>query len=280
MLKYSYNTLCYHDEPGEVSVERVARYGYDAIELAGERDRYDTLAVKAALEQHGIVVGSICSQFTPERDLAHPDADIRRGALAYVKDMVDMAEELGAATVIVTPTACMKGAPLADRGAEHQWALEGIQAAAEHAAGKGVDLTLECWNRYETYWLNRLEQAVELMAELDASNVGVMGDTFHMNIEEADIADAIRTAGPKLNHIHFADSARLAPGTGHIDFEPALAALIEVGYAGYVTMELLPNTSDPFGYLAAGKGEAFKDEYTKQSIEVLKGLEQRVAVAA
>jgi sugar phosphate isomerase/epimerase len=101
-----------------------------------------------------------------------------------------------------------------------------------------------------------------------------------MNIEEADIADAIRLAGSKLNHIHFADSARSAPGTGHIDFQPPLAALLEVGYSGYVTMELLPASGDPFGYLAAGKGEVFKDEYTKQSIEVLKELEQQVTGAA
>jgi sugar phosphate isomerase/epimerase len=280
MLKYSYNTLCYYDEPGQVSVERVARYGYDAIELAGDPDRYDIPAVKAALDHHGIVVSSICSLFTAERDFAHPDSEVRKVALDYVTDMIDFAEELGAKTVIVTPTACMKGAALADSESEHRWAIEGIKEAAAHGQAKGVDITLECWNRYETYWLNRLEQALEMLAEVDAPNAGVMGDTFHMNIEEADIADAIRLAGSKLNHIHFADSARSAPGTGHVDFEAPLAALLDVGYAGYVTMELLPASGDPFGYLAAGKGEVFKDEYTKQSIEVLKELEHQVTVAA
>jgi sugar phosphate isomerase/epimerase len=280
MLKYSYNTLCYFDEPGEVSVERVARYGYDAIELAGDRDRYDVPAVKAALDEHSIVVSSICSLFTAERDFAHPDAEVRKVALAYVKDMIDFAAELGAKTVIVTPTACMKGAALADAASERKWALEGIRASAAHGQEKGVDITLECWNRYETYWLNRLEQALEMLDEVGAPNAGVMGDTFHMNIEEADIADAIRLAGSKLNHIHFADSARSAPGTGHVDFEPPIKALLDVGYSGYVTMELLPASNDPFSVLAAGQGEIFKDEYTKQSIEVLKELEQQVTVAA
>jgi sugar phosphate isomerase/epimerase len=84
----------------------------------------------------------------------------------------------------------------------------------EYASLLGVNLTLECWNRYGTYLLNRLEQAVRLWHETELSNGGVMADTYHMNIEERSLLEAIREAGEQLNHVHLSDSNRAAPGPG------------------------------------------------------------------
>ncbi len=101
-----------------------------------------------------------------------------------------------------------------------------------------VNLTLECWNRYGTYLLNRPEQAVRLWHETELSNGGVMADTYHMNIEERSLPEAIREAGEQLNHVHLSDSNRAAPGQGHTDFESILRALLDTGYPGYLTFEL------------------------------------------
>ena len=90
--------------------------------------------------------------------------------------------------------------------------MEGLRAAGEYAAERGVSVALECWTRFETYFLNRLEQAVELWEAVGLTNGGAMGDTFHMNIEEASLGDAIRGAGRHLAHMHLADSNRLAAG--------------------------------------------------------------------
>jgi len=278
-FRYAYNQLVYYGEDARTSIERVARFGYDAIELAGEPDELDAAAVRKHAGDAGVGVSSICSIYTAERDLAHPDAGVRAQALDYVKQVADFAAEVGAPTIIIAPTACMKLQPLADREDERRWAIEGIRAAGEYAAGRDVSLTLECWNRYETYWLNRLDQGVELWEAVGLDRGGVMGDTFHMNIEEDDIAAAIRRTGGTLNHVHLADSNRAAPGQGHIDFVPVLEALAEIGYRGYLSFELLPPSADPFGVMQAGGHQDFLDRFTEQAITRMREAEQTLVGA-
>jgi sugar phosphate isomerase/epimerase len=279
-FKYAYNQLVYYGEDVSASIDRVARFGFDAIELAGEPSAFDAGAVRKLADDAGIAVSSICSIYTDERDLAHPDASRRAAALDYVKEVAEFAAEVGAPTIIIAPTACMKLKPLAAREDEYKWALEGLRSAGEHASSVGVDLTLECWNRYETYWLNRLEQAVEMWRETGLTNGGVMGDTFHMNIEEASIADAIRETGALLNHVHLADSNRAAPGAGHTDFSPIFQALVDIDYHGYLSFELLPPSADPFGVMEAGGHKDFFDRYTRQAIEQARRVESELKVAS
>ena len=272
-FKYAYDQLVYYGEDVGKSIDRVARFGYDGIELVGEPDAFDAADVRSRVSDAGIVVSSICSVYNAERDLAHPDAAARASALEYVKRVAEFASEVGAPTIIVAPTACMKLQRLAPADDEWRWAVEGIRAGGEYAASLGVDLTLECWNRYETYFLNRLDQAVEMQREIGLSNLGVMGDTFHMNIEEASIAEAFRLTGAVLNHVHLADSNRAAPGQGHLDFGPILQALADIEYGGYLTFELLPPSADPFGVMRAGGHTDFFDRYTAQAIEQMRAVE-------
>ena len=265
-FRFSYNAIAYTGEDIATSIDRVARFGYDGIELVGEPADYDTAQLKRLASQAGIAFSSICSIYTPERDLVSPDADVRRAAVAYVKDVARFASEMECPTIIVHPTACMKTAPLADPEQEWAWAVEGIREAGEDAARLGVSLSLECWNRYETYFLNRLEQAVALWQATGLTNGGVQGDTFHMNLEEVSIEGAYRAAGPFLQHVHLADSNRAAPGAGHIDFKPIMQALVDVGYEGWCSFELLPPFADPFRAMKAGGQDAFFDAYTEQAI--------------
>ena len=264
--RFAYNSLVYHGEDIATSIDRVARFGYDGIEIVGEPAEIDPGRVLKLTRDAGIEVSSICSIYTPERDLVHPDGAVRRAAVQYVQDVARFASAMECPTIIVHPTACMKTAPLADPEQEWQWAVEGIREAGEVADGLGVSLSLECWNRYETYFLNRLEQAVKLWEATGLSNGGVQGDTFHMNLEEESIADAYRAAGPYLQHVHLADSNRAAPGAGHIDFWPIMKALADTGYDGWYSFELLPPFADPFRAMLAGGHQEFFDAYTEQAI--------------
>jgi sugar phosphate isomerase/epimerase len=264
--RFAYNSLVYHGEDIAASIDRVARFGYDGIEIVGEPEQIDPKRVHRLARDAGIEVSSICSIYTAERDLVHPDADVRRNAVQYVKDVAAFASEMECPTVIVHPTACMKTAPLADPGQEWDWAVAGIREAGEVADGLGVSFSLECWNRYETYFMNRLEQAIALWRATGLSNGGVQGDSFHMNLEEVSIADAYRGAGPFLQHVHLADSNRAAPGAGHIDFRPIMQALADVGYDKWLSFELLPPFADPFRAMQAGGQDAFFDVYTEQAI--------------
>lgn len=272
-FRYAYNSLVYFGEDTAASVERVARFGYDAIEIVGEPAQIDANRVARITADAGVGVSSICSIYTAERDLVHRDPQVRAAAVRYVKDLVDFAATMSCPTVVVHPTACMKTAPLADRKTEWGWAVEGIQEAGAYAAERGVSFSLEAWNRYETYFVNRLDQARTLWAATGLTNGGVQGDTFHMNIEEASIPDAFRASAGVLQHVHLADSDRSAPGGGQIDFEPIIEALVDIGYEKYLSFELLPALADPF---ASGQHDEFFDRYTERAIRVIKGIEETV----
>lgn len=277
MFKYSYDALVYFGEDISDSIKRVARFGYDAIELVGEPDNFDGAAIRRQAADAGIGVSSICSIYTGEgRDLTNKSASNRQKAVDYSKRVADFAAASGAPIMIVAPSPVGKMAPESAPEQEWQWAVEGIREVADHAASQNVQLCIEAWNRYETHFLNRIPQCTDLMKAVDRPNVGVMGDTFHMNIDDPDIAGAVREAGSAMIHIHFADSNRAAPGQGHTDFVPIMQALKDVGYKGHITFELLPSSSDPFGTLRRGGGREFFDDYTRQSIEVIKRLEAQL----
>ncbi|HET8787366.1 MAG TPA: sugar phosphate isomerase/epimerase family protein, partial [Actinomycetes bacterium] len=124
---------------------------------------------------------------------------------------------------------------------DHKVLLEALVELAGHAAAEGVWLAVEPINRYEDYMVNRLDQAVELGEEVERAtgqdSVRVCADLFHMNIEEDDLAAAIRAAGPRIAHVHVDDTNRLQPGTGHMDFGSVFAALRDVGYDDWLTFE-------------------------------------------
>ena len=276
MFKYSYDALVYCGEPVEKSIKRVARFGYDAIELMGEPEQFDTKVINKCCDSEGIVVSSICSIFTAERDMIHPDVRVRNQALDYVKSVLDFAAETGAEKVIISTTACNKTAPLVDIEQETAWAVENVRAMAKTAQKSGITLCLESWNRYETYMADSLEKVSKLAKRINMPNVGIMGDTFHMNIEEADMAGSIRKFADQLVHMHLADSQRAAPGKGHIDFVPIVKALKGIGYDGWVVFELLPAGGDPFAVMRAGGCNEFFDEYTELAIKTIKDIEKQL----
>lgn len=110
----------------------------------------------------------------------------------------------------------------------------------QHAADLGTTLLYEPLNRYETNLVNTLGDAAQLITGAALPNVRILADLYHMNIEETNLADALRVAGPLVGHVHFADSNRRAAGLGHTDWAPIIAALVEIGYAGYLSAEVLP----------------------------------------
>ena len=276
MFKYGYDALVYSGEKIEKSIARVARFGYDAIEMLGEPDQFDTAFVNQCCADAGIRVSSICSIFTAERDMIHPDKKIRDQAMDYVKSVLDFAAELDAHRVIISTTACGKIAPLTDLEQETQWAVENVRKAADYAADRDITLCLESWNRYETYMADSLDKVSRLSKLIDKTNVGIMGDTFHMCMEEADLAESIRKHRGEFVHFHLADSNRAAPGKGHLDFLPILQALKDIAYDGYLVFELLPAGGDPVAVMKAGNCPEFFDEYTELAIRTMKELEKQL----
>jgi len=195
-------------------------------------------ALRAAGEEAGIAY-SICGAFGPDRDLAHEDPERRRNALDYLDRLFALAAAVGSPHVCGPAYSAVgkERRPDDARPAERARVVDGLKEAAERAAGYGVLLALEPLNRYETDLVNTAEQGVELCDEIGADNVGLLLDTYHLNIEEKSVGDALRLAGDRLFHVHACENDRGTPGTGHVPWDEVFAALRDAGYDRQLVIE-------------------------------------------
>jgi D-psicose/D-tagatose/L-ribulose 3-epimerase len=225
-------------EPIEDTIERLGRCGYDAIEISGEPAVWDTDEVKGLMDKHGVGCWGSVTLMTGGRDLVHEDKYVRQGSIDYVKDTMSQIAAWDGEIITIVPSTVGKVVPMGSPEDEWQWAVEGLKECQAHGEKIGVRIGIEPLNRFETYFINRTDQALAL-AEDVGGNCGVSLDIFHMNIEEADWARAIRTAGDSLVDFHVADNNRMPPGQGAIDWEKLMQTLDEVGYEGCVTVEFV-----------------------------------------
>jgi sugar phosphate isomerase/epimerase len=288
-LKYSVSNWIYGEEGLESLCAKLKRLGYDGIELMGEPERYSPKEVKRLCADHGLEVLSIAGIYpwpTEERDLSNPDPKVRQRAVDYLRRCCDLAAEVGAPLVIVVPSAVGKTVPVGNPRDERGWeeavqlewghAVESLRAAAEHAEATGVLLAVEPINRYETFLINTAAQGLRFISEVGSKAVKLHLDSFHMNIEESDLAGAIRQAKGVLANFHVADSNRQAVGRGHIDFKGLIAALYEIDYRGALALEPLPPVPDPYMAVRFSRYRDLLDIYLKESIERLKRYEAEV----
>ena len=215
--------------------------GFDAIEIFPPGpDAIDPGVLRRLLDEHGLAlaaVGTGAGWVKYKMTLCHPDASIRETARMFVRSIIDLAGPLGAPAIIGS----MQGRHDAtvDAQTARGYLRDALNDLGEHARNHGVPLLFEPLNRYETNQANTLADGVKLLELLSTTNVRLLADLFHLNIEEADLAAAIRTAGAAIGHIHFVDSNRRAAGMGHLDFAPIAAALGDIGYDRYLSAEAL-----------------------------------------
>ena len=272
MFNYSATQWIFGNESLEDSLKRLKKYGYQGVELAGEPYSIDVEETKELLKKYELECSTICGIYTPERDLSSSNDEIRKNAVEYVKNSVDLAKTLNASTVIVVPTRVGKLGP--ETTLEEEWnnAILSVKEAGLYAKEQGITLAIEALNRYETYLVNNLTLALRFVEEVNVEGVGIMADLFHMSIEERSMTESIKKISRYLAHVHIADNTREAAGLGQTDFRPVISLLKELGYKGYITMEFLPAVSNP--YVASGlRGEStIFDDFTKQSIEHMKEI--------
>ncbi len=234
-------------------VRRTAAIGFDGIELVGEPQEYKAAEVRRLVADAGLRVQSICGMHpgpdpTDLRLFSHPDARERQKAIDYVKACVDLAKEVGARSVLVVPSLVGQPAPFVSREADLATAVEPMRVAAEYAGAQGILLTIEPINRYEVGLVYSVADAIDLAKRIDHPACRIMGDTFHMQIEEGDgIPNAIRRAGHYwFQHLHAADNTREAPGMGTMPWKEILRALHDIDYEGGVSLEPLPKGKAPY----------------------------------
>jgi sugar phosphate isomerase/epimerase len=229
--------------PGETLADKfrnASRFGFDAVEVTIGPDfdlaeHLDELREASALA--GLPVSGICTHSI--HDPLMPDEAERANRFAGLASLVRMADDLGADGVISVPVrraVAFPGVEDLERELADMAVAEFGRWSRSLPEGKAA-VFLEPINRYEATFLRRVEQAADIAGRIGSPRVRSLADFFHMNIEEADMADPIRRAAPQLGYVHIADNNRLQPVAGCLNFQPPFRALKEVGYEGYVSIE-------------------------------------------
>lgn len=235
-------TWTFGAQPLATTAAALARLGYDGVELLGDLDLYTPREAAQILGDHGLAVFSL----TPANvDIAHPDAATRQAGIDYYYRLIEFAVALG------KPLMSCHGlvgriAPVTTQSEEDWLLLDSVQTIGKRAGEAGLRVVFEVLNRYESHQINNHAQALDLVARAGLDNVGVLLDAYHMNIEEANPAAALKAAGDKLWLYHVADSNRAGIGCGHTDFPAQLRALDEIGYAGPIILECSAPGPNPF----------------------------------
>ncbi|BCU76179.1 sugar phosphate isomerase/epimerase family protein [Luteolibacter sp. LG18] len=221
---------------------KAAAHGFDAVELfLPGPDAVPVEEILALADQHKLAiaaVGSGAGMVKHGLSLTDPDAGQREKARTFLREMIHFAGKLGAPVILGSMQG--KSGGTVSREQALDWLAEALQEAGAAAAPYGVPFLYEALNRYETNLFNLQAAAAAFLEERGIANVKLLADLFHMNIEEDDVAAALMAAGPWLGHVHWADSQRLAMGTGHTDPAPLVAALRQADYTGYVSAEIFP----------------------------------------
>jgi len=214
--------------------------GFDVYEIAVEDpDVIDVEKVHAEAKRVGINV-YVCGAYGETRDISSDVPEYRQNGMEYGKRLIDMAAVLGSPYVAGPMYAAVGRTRLAtedEKKRQMDYAVENMKKLAEYAANKGVNLAIEPLNRFETDFINTVEQGLRFIDMIGYDNVGFLLDTFHMNIEEKSIPDAIRMAKGRIFDFHSCANDRGTPGEDHFNWTEIKKALDEVDYKGPVVIE-------------------------------------------
>ena len=229
-------------EDFEKSVKKVADLGFDGVELAVrdpknlEVEKIINLVKECNLEVPAIGTGQAWGE--EGLSFSDPNEIVRKMAIERISNQIIFASHFNAQVIIGLIRGKIEES--VDREKAEKWTIDCLRRCAERAKEYNIRLTLEPVNRYESNFINTISEGIEFIKRVGMNNLGLLIDTFHMNIEEVSIEESIIQAKDYITHVHFADSNRWAPGCGHIDFRKVIETLKKIDYQGYISAEILP----------------------------------------
>lgn len=251
--------------------------GFDAVEISLiTGPNIDVAAVRSELDKQQL--GVFCSMGLPlDKDITSPDEAVRRAGIEYLKRCVETAARVGSPILGGLPYVPWLHFPKAqDLRPFRERSAAAMREVAATAGDMGITLCTEIINRFETYIFNTVADGLDYLALIDHPAVKLQLDTYHMNMEEANLPAAIRQAGSRIGHFHCADSNRKLPGGGHIDWRSIKAALDEVQYQGALVMETFPNPAAETGR-TVNTWRPLVHNYDVEAQQALAFLRQHVA---
>ena len=240
-MNYGINTLLWtagFDRSHLDLLPRFREWGFDGVEIARfEFDSFPAADVRRAAEAAGLKT-IFCSALTGDVSMISDDAGTRAKAAAFVKRGIEVAAEIGADTFVGPYCGAVGYLPGRRRNDdEWKWAVEGLQSLGPVLDANNVTLAVEPLNRFETYFLNTIDDAIRLCQEVGHERVGILFDTFHANIEEKNIGRALTAAGKHVKHVHTCENDRGIPGSGHVEWTDVFTALRTIQYDRWVVIE-------------------------------------------
>jgi sugar phosphate isomerase/epimerase len=233
----------------EASFRKIAEIGYDGVELFMHSTQSPAASrIKGLLRDSGLQVGMLVALFDligNDVVMGHPEKAKRREFLDKAPYHLELAASVGARVPVGFTRGYIR--PGTTEKDVRGWFVDGLHEYVKMAEDFGVTLVLEPINRYEINYINRVDEALPILDEVQSPNLKLLLDTFHMNIEEVSIPRAIRAAGDKIGHFHFVDSNRWPPGYGHTDLKEVFAELTKVGYEGFLGVEAIAKPSPETG---------------------------------
>lgn len=221
---------------------------FDGIEISiADPEEISLAKVQDLASKFQVKISAIATGGAAVRDgliFSSSDESIRQAAIQRIKNHIDFASHFGAAVVV----GLIKGWVDGDYFQFKDYITQCLRECNKYAGEKGVDIALEPINRFQEDFLHSILDCKDYLDKVQLSNVKMMIDSFHMNIEEADMWESIRKAKDYIIHVHYSDNNRLAPGMGHFDFPKMTKVLKEIDYKGYISAEILPV---PDSYTAA-----------------------------
>lgn len=233
----------------EVELDRIARdlstFGYKGLEpLINDTKGINIKNVKEILDLYDMKISGFRTgliYFEEGISFSDPDLDLRKRAIRKIKEVIKISSYFGSRVLLgLIQGKLRKGINVS---LAKKWIIECIKECAIFAMDLGVKISIEPVNRYELPYNNTINEVKELMEIVGLSKASILIDTFHMNIEEVSICDSIISARNYIGHVHFADSNRLVPGAGHLNFTEIIDTLKQINYNGWITLEINHGTN-------------------------------------
>ncbi|MEO9593639.1 sugar phosphate isomerase/epimerase family protein [Rhodopirellula bahusiensis] len=274
-MKFGMNLLLWSGEVTEEMLpvcEQLKGLGYDSVELPMFNLDLDYAKIGKRLDEIGLGRTAVTIRGEEDNPIS-PDAAVRAKGVELNKKTLDCCAAAGV-EILVGPyhsaIGLFSGAgPTED---EWKWGVESMRATAEYAETVGVKLGVEALNRFECYLLNCHGDSARFAREVDHPSCGIMYDTFHSNIEEKSITEAIQAGGDKLFHIHISENDRSTPGKGGVNWKENFDAIVQSGYDGYLTIEAFGLALPEIAAATKIWRKMFSDELTlaKEGLEFMK----------
>lgn len=270
-------------------IEKVHRLGFDICEVASAEFAYfsdDKLRELKQCADDNNIGFTYSIGLEGKYDLASDDASVREAGIRHITRIIESMPKVGATVLNGVSYAGWQSMPtwgitMDEKRRKEDLSVAGMKQLLKVAEDNGVLYCCEVVNRFEQYLLNTAEEAVAFMQRLDSPNAKILLDTFHMNIEEDDMVEAIRTAGPYLGHFHTGENNRRTPGTGKLPWKEMAQVLKDIHYEGALVMEPFVLMGGSIAYdiklwrdLSRGESEAVRDQRAADACAFLHGLMQ------